>query len=258
VRSNPEYKKYIPIFDAQLCEKCKVPTFLPLYEKISRVVNEQLQNKYPGIALNQTILKQSLQDLSKVRNNITHNYLYEFSVEYDDDFELKNWSYTDIPKMKTAIKKDQTEFLGMNKIPNQIAFTDILKSMLVFDTVVKLMELSVEGINYRFAGYHKLGGRYAQNFYQVLSFFIDRMLIDGKKADLHELNKSVVKISKTLRVKLPSPQSMEKELITHLERSSLLRDTIINYVSSCSICGNESLMLNNYRAVKCLSCELKK
>ena len=254
VKSNLEYKKYIHIFDSRKCEICKFTNSLPLHGKISKIIGEEMQEKYDGIKLNRSMIDRMLQDLSKVRNNITHNYLYEFSVQYDEDYNLKEWNYTDVPKGRAGLKSDKTDFLQMNKIPNQISFMDVLKAMLVFDTVIKLMELSVKGINYRFGGYHKLSGHFVQNFYQTFCFYLNEMVILERKSDLKELNKIIVKVSKTLQVKSSDSGKLKTELIAHLSRSNLLRDTIVNQVSSCTQCGSESLMYHHQGSIRCLNC----
>ncbi len=256
VKSTTDYAKYIPIFNYTVCSKCKLTNFLPLYEKASQIIGQELNLKFEGITLNRKMVNNMLQELSKVRNNITHNYLYEFTVQYDEEYNLKDWNYTDIPKNKAGIKNDKTKYIGFNKIPNQISFMDILKAMLVFDTVIRLMELAIKGINYRFGGYHKLNGSYVQSFYQVFNYYLLEMIKLGKKEDAQEINDLIVRISTILQVESIDTESLESGLLKHLNRSNLLRETIINHVSLCSKCNTESLMINSYGTTNCLNCTI--
>jgi len=244
------------IFNVEKCKTCERKKFLNIDYKISKIINLEFSKNHLDLVLKKKLLSKILLEFSELRNSIAHNYLYEFSVTYDESYDLESWNYTDLNRKNTGLKDDKTILFKFNKIPNQIGFIDVLKALLVFDLVITLLEKHIKGINYRFSGYHKLNGEYVQSISGVLEHYLSEICKNKKFKDALEINEIIVGIaSELIQAKEKSTAlSFEESLKLKLEISNIVDPTVLNRVSNCAKCGQDSLMIGKRGSRSCLNC----
>lgn len=253
----PEYKEYLDIFKIEKCSKCKRKKFQTMEYKITKIIENEFAKKHPKLRINKRVFSNLLNEFAILRNSIAHNYLYEFSLSYDDDYELQNWNYTDLTNKNTGLKNDRTNNLLFNKIPNQIGFIDVLKALLVFDIVIQALHKYIKGINYRFSGYHKFNDKFVKNISNLLEEYILELHNNKKIADIIEINNVIASIATNLlQVKDKiSDQDLASLTLLELEKSTILSETLLGNVTHCPTCKNVSLVLGEIGNKFCLKCK---
>jgi len=256
IQDSIEYDEYKASFVVEKCKTCNRKQFLNIDSKITKIIDSEFAKKHHDLYFKKQLLSKILSEFSELRNSIAHNYLYEFSGTYNGDYDLENWNYTDLNKKNAGLKDDKTELLKLNKIPNQIGFTDVLKALLVFDIAIALFEENIKRINYRFSGYHKLNGEYVKDISGIFDYYLSTMCVKKKFQNATEINNIIVTVaSNIITPKATSTAlSFEDSLELRLKISSILDSTVLCKVSSCQICNQNSLMIGKKGNRDCLNC----
>lgn len=257
VATSTEYKEYLDIFKIEKCSKCKRKKFQTMEYKITKILVNEFAKRHPKLRLNKKLFSSLLNEFAILRNSIAHNYLYEFSLSYDDNYELQNWNYTDLSNKNTGLKNDKTDNLLFNKIPNQIGFIDVLKALLVFDIIIQALHKYIRGINYRFSGYHKFNDKFVKSISNLLEQYIIELQKNKKIGDITEINNVVSSIA--INLVQVQDKTSDKDLVplTHLEleKSTIMSETLLSNVTNCPTCKNVSLVIGEIGSRFCLKCK---
>ena len=235
------------------CTACKRINIYPIPMTLAQLTEYYLKKANPSFAnkFNVNFYRQLLDELFQVRNAIIHNHLYEIEYEYNDNYELKDWTFKKIGD--TNLSPVATKELRISLIPIKINFEDIFKALIIFDLFTNVSKGVFQGgtVNYNFMTKNKIEGIWLTNLREFLGLYFSKL-------DPKELRKELVDIMHNISNKFSFGENDSNDLNFRFEYESKLNtaDTFLSHFSTCHNCLKESFFFKNRlsNSVNCSEC----